>query len=164
VPPTDARRQRELMNQRGVVKQIIPAEKTPEEIAAENRQIEEQKRQAEYDRYLLQAYQSVGELERTRDERMAALDGRMTQAQKALTDNTAALEDLRKRDAAGPAAGDDLDPTLKRKIREFAQARDENISAIERIKRERVGLTEQFDRDIRRYQLLRETAKAPLPR
>ncbi len=164
MPPTDARRQRELMNQRGVVKQIIPAEKTPEEIAAENRQIEEQKRQAEYDRYLLQAYQSVGELERTRDERMAALDGRMTQAQKALTDNTAALEDLRKRDAAGPAAGDDLDPTLKRKIREFAQARDENISAIERIKQERVGLTEQFARDIRRYQLLRETARVPLPR
>lgn len=163
VAPSEARRQRELVNPRGVVKQIIPAQKTPEQIAEENRLREAQKKQQDYDRYLLQSFQSVEEIQKVRDERLAALEGRLTLAEKAVTDNTRVLEDLRSR---GTPADDDpaAKSVLAGQIRDYSQTLEESRAAVARITRERASLNDQFARDMLRYQELRDAARGSVPR
>ena len=163
VPPKEARRQRELMNNRGVIKEVVPAEKTAEQVAEDKRIADERTKQQAYDRYLVQTYRNTDEIEKVRDERLSTLNGRMTLAQKALTDNTATLENLRQREKSGPEAGETLDPALARQIREFSKAREENLSAIARIDEERKSVSEQFARDIQRYQLLRKASLSHTP-
>jgi hypothetical protein len=160
VPPQEARRQRDLMDKRGVVKQVVPAEKTAEEAAEDKRVADEHLKQQAYDRYLIQTYRDTSEIEKVRDERLATLDGRMVQAQKALADNTSTLADLQQREKNGPEAGETLDPALPRQIREFSKAREENQSAIARIEDEQKAVAMQFAHDIQRYQLLRDASKA----
>jgi hypothetical protein len=153
LPPKEARRQRELLDQRGLTKKILPAQKTPEEYEAERREQAERERAEAYDRYLLQNYQNVGEIEKLRDERVSTLDSRLTLAQKTLDDTTAILTDLRRREeAAGGASGD---TALQKQLKDYAAAREQNLSAISAIIQERKRLADQFDRDIARYKVLR---------
>lgn len=150
LPPKEARRQRELVNQQGVTKKILPAERSAEEIAAEQRAQAERERAEAYDRYLLQSYQNVGEIEKVRNERITTLDSRLSFAQKNLDDTTTTLAELRQR--AGPSGGDDA---LRKQIEQFAAHREQNLSAIAAIIQERKRVAEQFERDIARYQMLR---------
>ncbi|GAC1631098.1 MAG: hypothetical protein NVS9B10_24180 [Nevskia sp.] len=155
VSPQEARRQRELIDKRGVTQRVIPAQKTAEQVAEEQRVIDERVKQQAYDRYLIQTYRNVDELRDVRDERLATLNGRMKLAQKALVDSTATLENLHQREKTAPDPGEAPDPALARQIREFSKAREENLSAIGRIEEERKSVTAQFANDIQRYQLLR---------
>lgn len=158
VPPDVVRRERELINRQGIVQKVLPAEKSPEQLAEEARQRDERERQQTYDRYLVQAYQNVGEIERVRDDRLAAIEGRLALANKALVDNTAALATLHEREREITAAKQAVPPGLSRQLAEFAKAADENRRAIARIEQERIDVGSQFQRDIQRYRLLAETA------
>ena len=156
VPPTDARRERELYDRRGVVKRVVPAQKSAEQIAAEEQARRENSVAAARDRFLLQTYRSPEEIERTRDDRLSALDGRLLLAQKNLTDSNAALEDLRKR-AAAPEEGQSAS-ALRDQIAAFERARSDNQSAIESIKAERAKTVTDFEQQATRFRELRALA------
>lgn len=158
VPPSEARRQRALVDRNGVTRKLLPAQKSAEEAATEMKAQQQREQALAYDRYLLQAYPTVTDIERTRDERIASLDGRLQLAEKAVVDSEATLKDLNARHPEVGEDGADLNPKLRAKIREFTAARDENAEAMKRIRGERDKLSADFARDLLRYRELRPTA------
>ncbi|HUX73555.1 MAG TPA: DUF4124 domain-containing protein [Steroidobacteraceae bacterium] len=73
IPPKYANRERDVINAEGVVVDRMAAQKTPQEIAIEQRRKQaEQQRQAS-DRNLLNTYASVKEIVRLRDQRLALI-------------------------------------------------------------------------------------------
>lgn len=73
VPPQYATRERDVVNSEGVVVQRMAAQKTPEQIAAEQARKRAIEEKASRDRNLLNTYVSVQEIERLRDQRLALL-------------------------------------------------------------------------------------------
>ena len=166
VPPGEARRQRAVIDQRGVVKKVLPAQKSAAEIEAEQKARQAREQAEAYDRYLLQAYQSVDEIGRARDERIAAIDARMRIAEKSLTDASNTLDELRQRAAkAAPAAtkpaAEEIDPKLAEKIATFTASRANQAEAVTRLRHERERIQSDFARDINRYRELRAPTPAP---
>jgi len=151
VPPSEVRRQRELVDQRGITQKVLPAQKSAAQVEAETRTQREREQALAYDRYLLQSYTSVADIERTRDERISALDGRLRLAEKALGDTEATLTDLNQRVAAEPKLRARIDP----KINEFNAAKIDHTGAMKRIRSEREKIGADFERDIQRYRELR---------
>lgn len=160
LPPRFASRERAVLDPHGVVKKILPAEKSAEAREAEQRAHDETLRQTAYDRYLTQNFRSAGDLEKARDDRLAALDVRLHAAEKALADCSATLDDLRARSNAPSDAGDEAALQLQNQIRNFDSARAETVGAIAKIKEERERVAAQFMHDIERYMSLR-TAGGP---
>lgn len=158
VPPSDARREREMFDGRGVVKRVVPAQKSPEEAAAEEQVRRDAETRASKDRFLLQTYRSTEEIERARDDRLSALDGRLNLARKNLADSATALEDLRKRvpdpnDAKAAAR-------LRDQIAAFDKAHADNQSAIDSIEAERARTTTDFNLQVTRFRELRAAPDA----
>ena len=160
VPPAEARRQRELIDRRGVVTGVVPAQKSAAEVEAERRARREQEQREAYDRYLLQAYGSVPDIERARDERLGNVDGQLRLAEKARADTARSLADLRAR--VGLPAEDDseasaapVNPKLQAKIDEFSRAAADHEQAIARLRQERVRISGEFARDINRFRELK---------
>ena len=84
VPPEYAHKERYVLNERAVRVNVLPAEKTAEELAEEARKAEiaalarrAAEEQAERDRILLDTYLSVEEIEMLRDRRVTALDAQI---------------------------------------------------------------------------------------
>ncbi|MCX7069397.1 MAG: hypothetical protein NTW01_00150 [Gammaproteobacteria bacterium] len=152
VPPADARRERALIDPRGVVTQVLPAQKSPAQVEAEAKRAREDEQRQAYDRYLLQAYRDVPAIERARDERLAALDARRQLTEKAIADTRAALAELRGRQPASPANG----AQLQARIDEFTAAEADQRKALSRLHDERARIHGDFDRDIGRFRELRQ--------
>jgi chromosome segregation ATPase len=157
VPPEYARKERQVFNERGMVVDTKPREKTLEEIADAERKAQEEREakraaeaQAAYDRFLRQTYTSVADIETARDSRLAALDARLQLAEKALSDSEAALTDLRSRSAEDSEDAD----KLAKQIRSFEASRNSNSNAVASLRKEREELVASYRRDIARYREL----------
>lgn len=156
VPPKDAKQGRETIND-GRVTKVVPRELTGAELqAAQTRLLEEKARQDAkqqrliYDRYLLQSFASVADLQAAREERLTAIEGRIALAQKAVLDNEKTLTDLRARSGAEPPTGD-----LKKQTESFEGSLVDNLQVLRRLRDER-GLTEaKYAADIERFKQLR---------
>lgn len=165
VPPSEARRQRELIDKRGVVTKVVPAQKTAEQVEAEGKIRREMEQRVAYDRYLLQAYNAVPDIERARDDRLAALDARLRLAEKSMNDTRASLSELRGRipqpapvaDGETPAALK-VDARLQAKIDEFTIAEADHLKALARLRQERAQIVVEFARDIVRFRELKGAA------
>lgn len=180
VPPQYAKSERQVLNSRGLVVETKPREKTPEErakeeseaqaLAAENKRVQEQ---AVYDRYLLQAYSDVTDMERARDERLTTLDGRIRMAEQAVAENEKTLAELHKRVEATKAraaekqaaAPDEDEPApkavnarLAQQVRDFENTLADNLRALRSLKTERSNTEAKFVKDIERYRSLRPGA------
>lgn len=175
VPPQYAQKEVQILNKQGMVIDRKEREKTAEEAAAAERKAEEAieaqkqaRNRAAYDRFLLDTYNSVKELEKARDIRVQTLDSRIALAEKAVIDNRQTLADLRGRAPAKPAA--DADPKmvasaaksnekLAKQIESFQKSLDDNTLAITTMKQEREQTLSRFAQDIQRWQEL----KGPVP-
>ena len=73
VPPEASKRERAVLNDQGVEVQRLSAEKTPEQIAAEQRSLAEAARIRERDDFLRATYSSVRDIELLRDQRLDQL-------------------------------------------------------------------------------------------
>jgi Domain of unknown function (DUF4124) len=73
VPPEYSQQERHVVNPQGVEVDILGAQKTPEEIAAEEKKLRDAKLQRDRDVNLLNTYVSVQEIERLRDSRVTLL-------------------------------------------------------------------------------------------
>lgn len=175
VPPQYAQKEVQIINERGLVIEKKAREKTAAEIAEDDRKAKEAinneqnaRKRAAYDRFLLDTYGSVKELEKTRDIRVQTLDSRIVLAEKAVADNQKTLEDLRGRAAKPPAAGANpktadaaakSNDKLKKQIETFEKTLADNTQAITTMKQEREQTVKKFAEDIQRWQEL----KAPAP-
>ncbi len=167
VPPEYAKQQREVMNEYGVVVETKAREKTDEERAADALKVEEAKKaeeQAKYDKYLLQTYQKVADLEAVRKERVVTLEGRLVLAEKAVTETQNSVKTLHERVEALKKRSKEPDKNLAKQVKEYDKALLENIASVEAIKQEREKTVVKFDTDIARFKELRpEAAPAPKP-
>ena len=162
VPPQFAKERRDIYNSQGVVIGTQSRQKTPAEVAEEERQAAaaaaEQKRladQAAYDRFLTDTYGSTKELETARDLRLQMLDGRIVLAKKALTDNQDALNDLHSRVENGKKLPQPEQDKLHKQVTKFEQSLAENNDALTQLQQERVKAEQKFNQDIQRFQQLR---------
>ncbi len=165
IPPEYAGQKRDVMKD-GRVVDTISAVKSPEEIAAEKRKKEaeeEARKTAEYDRALLESYRTPNDIITTRDERLALVDNRIQSAEKGVTDTDKSLTGLRTRAEALAKEGKEPDERLKKQIRQFEKAQQQNTSALERYRHERVMLQAKFDKDFVRYNELRGLPATPPP-
>ena len=163
VPPEYAGQKRETIGQQGRVVQTTKAAKTPEEIAEEKRQKEAeeaQKKQAAYDRDLLETYRSAKDLESMRDERVALIESRINSNKKGIEDTDKQLADLRARAEKLKADGKPMDDKLTKQIKQFEKAQKNNAQGLERAQKERVDVETKFNADIARYNELKGAAKA----
>lgn len=162
VPPQYAKQERQVINSQGMVVGTKARQKTDAEIAEEQRKAEaaaaEKKRleeQTAYDKYLLQTFSNVAELQGVRDTRVATLDGRLKLAEKSVADTEASLKGLRERAAADQKAGKPVDARLGKQIKEFEAALVDGHKAVDQLRKDREQIGAKFDKDIERYKKLR---------
>lgn len=169
VPPQYARQERQVYDRSGRVVETIERQKTPDEIAEAERRAAEQEagrkraqEQAAYDRFLLTSFASVAELERTRDERLSTLNGRLGLAEKSLADNEEGIRQLQEQIAAAEQQPEKKVPQrLTRKLAEFERTLADNRRAVEKLKGERDQVVLKFATDIARYRELTEDQTPP---
>lgn len=172
VPPEYAGKKREVL-EGGRVIQTVKAAKTPEEIAEEKRQkaaadaaAEAVRKQAAYDRDLLETYRSAKDLESMRDERIMLIDSRVASAKKNSDNTDKSLTDLRARAELLTKNGKPVDDRLKKQIKQFEKSQKQNQNALARFQVERADVETKFNADIKRYNELRglpATAPAAAP-
>lgn len=169
VPPQYARQERQVYDASGRIVETIERQRTPNEIAEAERRAAEQEagrkraqEQAAYDRFLVTSFASVTELERTRDERLSTLNGRLGLAEKSLAENEKGIHQLQEQIAAAEQQPEKKVPQrLTRKLAEFERTLADNRRAVEKLKGERDQVVLKFATDIARY---RELTAEPTPR
>ena len=169
IPPEYAKQdtQKERVNERGQTIEIVQEkEKTPEQLAEEKRLAEEEEarrkeldRRRTHDRLLVTTYESVDQLEMTRDGKIRALEGQITVAEGQIRDREALLERQRARAAQIERGGGKVNEKLLNDIAttEGQIARNEKRIAALRADQERIRA--QFDADIDRYRELKGLTK-----
>ena len=162
VPPQYSQRESTILNQQGVQIGRREAQKTPEQIAAEERERQELLRQRQHDNFLLMTYTSVADIERLRDERLATLDAQRTAAEQYLENLHSRLSVLQTRAMLfkpynprqeARRMPDDLAEDLVRALNEMKTQND----ALTAKDSEQAELRKQFQLDIDRYKLLRSS-------
>jgi len=168
--PQDAIKERNVFNKQGQVVETWPRAPTPAEIeeaekakVAEAARAKQAERQHAYDRYLLESYQSVQDLEATRDQRLKALEVRMELVQKAIVSGQQQLDALVARKQELQRQGKPIDKGLEAQLRDYRRASIENPKALTALQTEHDKVTAQFASDIARYQQLKQVSAAQTP-
>ncbi|HEY1077485.1 MAG TPA: hypothetical protein VGE51_12405 [Fontimonas sp.] len=170
VPPEFVKQERQVYDNKGQVVRTLPRQKTPDEVAEEARRAAElaAKRKkleeaANHDRFLQSTYSSVKDLERTRNDNLATLDGRLRLAEKSLVDNQTGIAQLEQQVADFTAKNPNKKVPFKlsRQLDEFKATLGNNTRAVEALKLERKAAVEKFDYDIRRFRELSENSMDP---
>lgn len=166
VPPQYAERERTLLNGQGVEVGRLEAPKTPEQIAAQERQQQEALRQKQHDSFLVSTYTSVKDIEALRDARLDQLRGQRNAAEQYVENLHSRLAALQTRAlnfrpySARPHAArmpDDLAEDLVRTLKEM-HTQSDTLAAKNQ---EEAAVKAQFDADIERYRTLRATQALP---
>ncbi len=166
VPPQYAERERTLLNSQGVEVGRTEAPKTPEQIAAQERQQQEVLRQKQHDSFLVSTYTSVKDIEALRDARLDQLRGQRNAAEQYVENLHARLAALQTRalnfrpySARQDAARmpDDLAEDLVRTLKEMRTQTDTLTAK----NQEEAAVKAQFDADIERYRTLRAAQALP---
>jgi len=153
IPPQYAKQGRDELNKQGMVTRTVPHEPTAEDLERQRQQAELDQQAAQrrdHDRYLIQSFSSVADLQAAREERVSALDGRIALAQKAAVEIEKTLDDLRARAGSKPA-----DAKLAAQIDSFENALVENLRLGKRLEAERIETERRYSADIERFKLLR---------
>ena len=165
IPPEYAKQdtQKERVNERGQTIEIVQEkEKTPEELAEEKRLAEEEEarqkeleRRRTHDRLLVTTYESVDQLEMTRDGKIRALEGQITVADGQIREREALLERQRARAAELERGGGKVDEKLLKDITTTEEQIARNQKRIEALRADQERIRAQFDADIARYRELK---------
>lgn len=163
VPPQYAKTEREEVNSRGQVVGTKSRQKTDAEVAEDQRKAAEvaaekkrREEQSAYDRYMLQTFDSVTQMQGVRDTRVQTLDGRIKLAEKSVGETEKSLQALR--DRAKGNVGEDgkpKNPNLAKQIVQFESSLVETLKSIAQMKKERDDTVAKFSADVDRYKKLR---------
>lgn len=154
VPPEYARQKREVINEQGITVDVLPAQKTPEELAAERKRREAaaaRARQAKRDQMLLNAYRSVADIKHARDNHVNAIVARIHITENAIDALEQQLEELHQRAAKKSPAP----PELTAQIADVEKQLAANQQALAGEKAQKLEIEEEFAADIARFKLLR---------
>ena len=160
IPPEYAAQEQQVINGQGVEISRLEAQKTPEQLAAEDQKKIEAKQGRDRDRNLLNTYASVQEIERLRDQRMTLVSDQIKVASQFLEVSRGKLKKLRdssmhykpySADPKAPAMPDQIAEDLVRMGNDM-RTQEQNL----REKRsEETTMNKQFESDIARFKELK---------
>jgi hypothetical protein len=160
IPPEYAAQEQHVVNSQGVETERIEAQRTPEQLAAEERKRLEADQKASRDRNLLNTYVSVAEIERLRDQRLTLLSDQIKVTGQFLEILNGRMKKLRvasqrfrpySNDPKAPRMSDQVAEDLVR-VGNDIHTQEENL----REKRnEETTMSKQFESDIARFKELK---------
>lgn len=161
LPPQQAKKESAILNKQGVEVGHTQAQKTPEQLAEEQKRADAVLRQKQHDAFLLTTYTSAKDIEALRDERLDQISGQRRAAEAYVEGLHSRLNNLQTRaknfapysDKPGARRmPDDLAEDLVRTMNEMKAQK----SALEAKDAEETALRAQFQADIERYRELRK--------
>jgi hypothetical protein len=159
IPPQYAQKERAVLNSQGVEVRRLDAQRSPEQIAADQRKQEGIARQKQHDSFLMTTYTSVSDIEALRDVRLDQLKGQRFAAEQYVENLHSRLSALQTRAKLfkpyneHPGARrmpDDLAEDLVRTLNEFHVQSNVLVTKGE----EESTLKAEFQADIERYREL----------
>jgi len=163
IPPQYAKKESSVLNKQGVEVARREAQKTAEQIAAEERAQEAIVRQKQHDSFLLTTYTSVKDIEALRDERLEQISGQRRAAEAYVEGLKGRLSALQSRamnfkpyndKPTARRMPDDLAEDLMRTLNEVRSQK----TALVAKDAEENALRSQFQADIDRYRELRSVS------
>jgi hypothetical protein len=160
IPPEYAAQEQHVINSQGVEIDRLDAQKTPEQLAADDQKKAEAEQSRNRDRNLLNTYGSVQEIERLRDQRVTLLSDQIKVTSQFLEVLNGKLKKLR----AGslnykPYSGDPKAPAMPDQFAEDLvrlgndiRTQEQNLSEKHR---EETTMSKQFESDIARFKELK---------
>lgn len=162
VPPEYSQTRIEVVNERGLVVEVIEAAKTPEELAIEKereylRKLREQERkeQARKDGILLNTYTTERDLLLARDTNLKAAQGQIDISRGNLRLMQTNLDDLQERAANHERAGRKPPDKLIEEINALDKLIDKKKNHIEKRESDKKELEERFASDLKRFRQLK---------
>jgi hypothetical protein len=160
IPPEYATQERQVINKQGVEIRRLEAQKTPEELAAEEQKKLEAEQSQNRDRNLRSTYGSVQEIERLRDQRLTLLSDQIKVTSQFLEVLNGRMKKLHASsmrfrpysdDPKAPAMPDQIAEDLVREANDI-RTQEQNL----REKRsEEATMRKQFESDIERFKELK---------
>jgi hypothetical protein len=160
IPPEFAAQEQHVINSQGIETERVDAQKTPEQLAAEEQKKIDAAQSASRDGNLLNTYVSVSEIERLRDQRLALLSDQVKVTGQFLEVLNGRLKKLRvtsmlfkpySTDPHAPAMPDQVAEDLVR-VENDIHTQEQNL----REKRsEEATMSKQFESDIARFKELK---------
>ena len=160
IPPEYASQEQHVVNSQGVETERIEAQRTPEQLAAEEKKRFEAEQKASRDKNLLNTYAAVPEIERLRDQRLALLADQIKVTGQFLEILNGRMKKLRvasqrfrpySNDPKAPPMSDEFAEDLVR-VDNDIHTQQENL----REKRnEEATMSKQFESDIARFKELK---------
>jgi uncharacterized protein DUF4124 len=160
IPPEYAAREHGLINNQGIEVEHTPAQKTPEQLAAEDQKKLDADQRASRDHNLLSTYGSVQEIERLRDQRLSLITDQIKLKEQFLETLNAKMNKLKvtsalykpyNSDPKAPPMTDQLAEDLVR-VGSDIHTQEENL----REKRtEQTNMNQEFESDIARFKELK---------
>ena len=162
VPPEYASQEQHIVNSEGVETGHIDAQKTADQLAAEEQKRQDAEARANRDKNLLNTYVSVSEIERLRDQRLELLADQIKVTGQFLEILNGRLKKLQLASMRfKPNSGDPHAPPMSDQLAEDLVHVGNDIRTQEENLREKrneeATMTKQFDSDIARFKELRVT-------
>jgi Domain of unknown function (DUF4124) len=160
IPPEYAAQEHDVINSQGVEINRLEAQKTPEQLAAEDQKKADSVQGQHRDRNLMNTYASVQEIERLRDQRMALVTDQIKVTSQFLEVLNGRLKKLRagsthykpySNDPNAPAMPDQYAEDLVR-VRNDIHTQEENLAEK---RTEETTMKKQFESDINRFKELK---------
>ena len=160
IPPEYASQERAVVNKQGIEVGRLDAQKTPEQLAEEERKRLDAEHGASRDRNLLNTYGSVQEIERLRDQRLALLSDQVKVTNQFVETLDGKLKKLRaasmnfKPYSPNPNAPPMSDQIAEDLVRVSNDIRTQEANLLQK-RTEAANMREQFDSDISRFKELK---------
>jgi uncharacterized protein DUF4124 len=165
IPPQYAQKERAVLNSRGIEMRKLDAQKTAEQLAADERARQEFIKQKQHDAFLMNTYTSVHDIEALRDLRLDQMHGQRIAAEQYVDSLHARLTALQERAqnfkpySPRPNAHKMPDDVAEDLVRTLNELRSQK-SALNVKTEEEMTLKAQFQGDIERYRELRAKTAA----
>lgn len=169
VPPEHAQKEIHTINPRGIVVDVRPRAKTPEEVEQERQEklledtrLAEEKRLREIadarDRLLLSTFSTETEMQAARDRALESIDGLISVNHAMILQLDRKLDELKKNAARLERAGKEIPDELKSEMEDLERQIVDKQDFIASQEREKDKVRENHSADLRRYRELKKTA------
>lgn len=162
VPPSEAQRERKVLDKQGLTRETKDAAKTPEEIAREEelkRRREDQQRlateQKHRDQQLLLTFQNEDEIFGTRDGKLRALDAKIEILRGNVRGRQAELASRQAKAMQLAQAKRPPSPALQKDIETFNQQIAANYQDILQLENQKQGIRAAYAKDLARFRQLK---------